>query len=58
MLDVGQSVEIYTILLRGMTQNSYPGQIIAVSDKGVTLKTSSGTVFFPFTSIERVMVKG
>jgi hypothetical protein len=53
MMDVGTKVIVYTTIMRGATQTSYVGQIIALNDYGMTIEGATGKMFFPWSAIER-----
>ncbi|MDX1932609.1 MAG: hypothetical protein SFU56_08395 [Capsulimonadales bacterium] len=53
-MEVGTKVILYTTIMRGSTQTSYVGQIIAINDHGLTIEGSTGKMFFPWSAIERI----
>jgi hypothetical protein len=53
-VEVGVKVIIYTTVIRGSTQASFPGTVVAVNEHGVTIEGPSGKTFFPYSAIERV----
>jgi hypothetical protein len=53
-MEVGAKVIVYTMIMRANTQMSYVGAIIAIDEVGLTVETTAGKTFFPWTSIERV----
>ena len=56
-MEVGKTVEIYTVVVRGNAQSSYVGQVLEISPYGVTLKMTSMTMFFPWGTMERAIIK-
>lgn len=53
-MEVGSKVIIYTLVLRGNTQTSFAGTVLAINDQGITVETPGGRTFFPWTAIERI----
>ena len=53
-MEVGTKVIVYTMIMRGNSQMSYVGPILAISESGLTVETPGGKTFFPWSSIERV----
>ena len=53
-MELGTKVIVYTRIVRGTTQTSYVGNITQMTDIGLTIESTSGTIFFPWSAIERV----
>jgi hypothetical protein len=53
-VEVGTKVIIYTTVIRGATQASFNGTIVAINEHGITIEGPSGRTFFPYTAIERL----
>ncbi len=52
-MEIGTKVIVYTTIMRGATQTSYVGNIIAMNDYGMTIEGTTGKMFFPWSAIER-----
>lgn len=50
---VGQKVIVYTVIMRGSAQTSYVGAVTSISAVGLTIESSAGRIFFPWTAVER-----
>jgi hypothetical protein len=53
-VEVGAKVIIYTTVIRGATQASFNGTIIAINEQGIIIEGPSGKTFFPYSAMERV----
>jgi hypothetical protein len=54
VVEVGTKVIIYTTVIRGATQASFNGTVIAINEHGIVIEGPSGKTFFPYTAIERM----
>jgi hypothetical protein len=53
-MEIGAKVIVYTTIMRGSAQTSYVGAITALTDTGLTIESSAGKIFFPWSAVERV----